>query len=123
MRSSISAQSLASVPPSRALIVRIAPALSCGPLSSALSSRSATMRLKRRTSLATSAAIESSSSAISSRAVRSSAPRLASSSGPTIDLSDFSSTDHLLGRLLVVPETRGRHPLLRCPRSAVLLPA
>ena len=38
IRSSISAQSLASVPPSRALMVRIAPLESKGPFSSPLSS-------------------------------------------------------------------------------------
>ena len=50
IRSSISAQSLASVPPSRALMVRIAPAASCGPLSSAFSLSSSMTASSRSTS-------------------------------------------------------------------------
>ena len=90
MRSSMSAQSLASVPPSRALIVRIAPASSFGPLSNARSSSSSSNSSSRPISEVTSSAIDSSSSAISNSAVRSLADSVSSSSGPTTALRDFS---------------------------------
>ena len=72
IRSSISAQSLASVPPSRALIVRIAPLESKGPLSSPLSSSCSTSFSSRSTSPTTSLSSDESSSAISTSVSKSS---------------------------------------------------
>ena len=91
IRNIMSAQSLASVPPSRALIVRIAPAPSLGPLSSAFSSRSSRTFSNRVISSRTSSAIDSSSWAISNSASRSSTELDNSSIGSTMVLSDFSS--------------------------------
>ena len=93
IRSSISAQSLASVPPSRALIVRIAPAASCGPLSRALSLSSSSERFEPLDL----AGHFGGERLVLARPFRSSrrgrrCDLIASSSGLTIELSDLRSS-------------------------------
>ena len=90
MRSSISAQSLASVPPSRALMVSSAELPSSGPLNSDLISRSSSSVSRRSVAVGTSAASCASSSPISIMVARSSASVAASSSGLSSALRPFS---------------------------------
>ena len=122
MRSSISAQSLASVPPSRALIVRIAPAASWGPLSRALSSRSSTICARRWTSRVDLRRHRFVFLGHLEQRRQVFAAQLHFFQRADDRLERFQLADHLLSRLLVVPETRAAI-CVRFPRSVAAFAA